>query len=167
MAAAVGSRAGLGRCLDLALFPLADLALFVAPTFHAHAAMAFGREGSFVYEVAPKGRPAAGGGHSGGHTPLGVLLPSPFGPRGANGSDGRRESQPLLAVRPSGPQPGGSDPPMAYGAAGRAAMGPAGAARFLGKGGPGCPGVVGARAPGLGKPGAARGAEERALRVAA
>ena len=50
----LGTRAALKRSLDLALFPLADLLLFVAPTFHAHATMAINAD-SFVYEVAPKG----------------------------------------------------------------------------------------------------------------
>ena len=50
----MGTRAALKRSLDLALFPLADLLLFVAPTFHAHATMALNAD-SFVYEVAPKG----------------------------------------------------------------------------------------------------------------
>jgi len=51
---ALATRAAFRRSLDLALFPIADLLLFVAPTFHAHATMAINAD-SFVYEVAPKG----------------------------------------------------------------------------------------------------------------
>jgi len=77
----------------LALFPLADLLLFVAPTFHAHATMALSAE-SFVYEVAPKGNSASKsatvqlpplGAAKGPRGELSPLLAAPVQPATASG----------------------------------------------------------------------------------
>jgi hypothetical protein len=87
------SGAALSRALDLALFPLADLLLFVAPTFHAHATMALNAE-SFVYEVAPKGNSASDQrALAKPHAAAAVQLPPLGAAKGARG-----ELSPLLAA---------------------------------------------------------------------